>query len=190
MDPNYGYVQSAPQNSGFKFSRKTLLIAGGLIIAIIIGIVLLSGSQKGISVQAQHLVARYSNLQAMLSDKTTTRNLKNQDLSNIVTSSNLSVTTDIQDLNTALAGHIPAKLDSSIAAAEVDTTTAKTVEEAYLENKLDAVYADILIKKIKSIRALIAETYGLSKDQELKATLQNLDDHLRKTKQQLEELKL
>lgn len=190
MDPNYGYVQSEPQNSGFRFSRKTLFIAGGLILATIIGIVLLSDSQKGISVQAQHLVARYGGLQALLSDKKTTRNLKNQDLNNIVTSLNLSVTTDIQDLNASLAGQVPAKLDSSIAAAELDTSTAKTIEEAYLENKLDAVYADVLIKKIKSIRALIAETYGLSKDQKLKATLQELDDHLRKAKQQLEELKL
>ncbi len=189
MRPNYGYVQATPQNAN-RFSRKTLLLVGGLIAVVLIAILLLLDSQKGNSVQAQHLVARYGNLQAILSDTKTTRNLKNQDLSNIVISCNLTTITDVNDLNTALSGQIPSKIDSSIIASESDTTTAKTIEDAYLKNKLDAVYGDVLVKKINSLRALIAELYTVSKDQKLKATLVKLDTHLQSTKDQLEKLKL
>ena len=82
MDPNYGYVQSAPQNTDF---LKTIIIIASLAVAIIIAIVLLiSSSQNVTGVQSQRLIVRYDNLQTLLSDTETTRNLKNQDLSNIV----------------------------------------------------------------------------------------------------------
>ncbi|MEK7621120.1 MAG: hypothetical protein AAB395_02075, partial [Patescibacteria group bacterium] len=102
----------------------------------------------------------------------------------------LTTTTDVNDLKTALASQLPQKISDSIIAAEADTSTAQTIEDAYLENKLDAVYGKVLIKKIDSIRALIAEIYGLSKDQKLKEVLVDVDDHLRTTKQQTEELDL
>lgn len=191
MEPNYGYVQADPQKDSM-FSRKTLLLAGGLIVAVIIAAVLLllTSGRSNVGTQGQHLLIRYSNLQAILSDTKTTRNLKNQDLSDIVTSFNLTTTTDINDLTIALSSSVPEKMNDSILAAEADTTTAQTIEDAYLENKLDSVYADTLIKKIDSLRALIAETYGLTKDQKLKATLVSVDDHLRTTRQQLADLKL
>ncbi len=191
MEPNYGYVQASPQNES-RFSRKMLLIAGGLVAGVIVAValLLLTSTRSGIGTQSQHLLIRYSNLQAMLSDTKTTRNLKNQDLSNIVTSFGLTTTTDINDLTIALSSQIPTKMSDSIISAEADTTTAKTIEDAYLENKLDSVYADTLIKKIDSLRALIAEIYGLSKDQKLKATLVSIDEHLRTTRKQIEDLKL
>ncbi|MDO8335814.1 MAG: hypothetical protein Q7T74_03485 [Candidatus Saccharibacteria bacterium] len=188
MNQNYGYVQSTPQNSGSRFSRKTLLLVGGLVAAIIIAIILLLGSQKGNGVQVQHLLTRYDNLQTMLSDKKTTRNLKNQELSKVVTSFNLVVTTDTNDLKTALGTKLPAKIDDSVIIAESDATTEKTIEDAYLENKLDVVYADVLTKKINSLRALISETHGLSKDLKLRKTLESLDSHLRDTKKQIEDI--
>ncbi len=190
MEPNYGYVQSIPENNS-KFSKKMILVAGGLVISVIIAVILLfSSNQGGISTQAQYLLVRYSNMQAMLSDTKTTRNLKNQDLSNIITSFNLTATTDYNDLITALAGQIPEKTNESIIAAESDAVTMQKIEDAYLENKLDAVYADTLIKKIDSLRALIAEIYGLSKDQKIKSTLVGVDENLRKTRQQIDELNL
>ncbi len=191
MEPNYGYVQADPQKDSM-FSSKILLLAGSLIVAVIIAIILLlfTSGRSSVGTQGQHLLIRYSNLQAILADTKTTRNLKNQDLSDIVTSFNLTTTTDINDLTIALSSSVPEKMNDSILAAEADTTTAQTIEDAYLENKLDSVYADTLIKKIDSLRALIAETYGLTKDQKLKATLVSVDDHLRTTRQQLADLKL
>jgi len=190
MEPSYGYVQSSPQNEN-KFSRKMIfLIAGGIVAVLIAIVLLLSNGQSGISNQSQYLVLRYKNLQTILTDEKTTRNLKNQDLSNIVTSFELAIITDQNDLNSALSGTLPVKMSESIVASEADVTTLKTIEEAYLENKLDSVYAEVLVKKINSLRALIAEVYGLTSSAKLKTTLAELDDHLLETKKKIEALNL
>lgn len=190
MEPTYGYVQVAPQNNS-QFSKKTVFLVAGLLGAVIFAaILLLSSGQKSVSTQAQHLVLRYDNLQSILSDTNTTRNIKNQDLSNLIASFSLSIITDLNDITEALGTQLPEKRDEKIIATEADTTTAKTIEDAYLENKLDSVYADVLTKKIDSLRALIAEIYGLSKDAKLKQTLERVDGNLLTTRQQIEKLSL
>ncbi len=190
MDQNYGYVNPAPQNSS-PFSRKMLIVIGGSIFAIILAIILMvSTGSNSTSSQAQHLILRMENLQTILSDNETTRHLKNQELSNLVTSFSLTQTTDINDLKIALSSQLPQKMDEKIIANETDTTTATTIEEAYLKNKLDAVYAEVLTKKIASLQALIAELYGKTKDQKLKQTLESVNENLRKTGKQIDELSI
>lgn len=190
MDQNYGYVNPAPQNSS-PFSRKMLIVIGGSIFAIILAIILMvSSGSNSTSSQAQHLILRMENLQTILSDNETTRHLKNQELSNLVTSFSLTQTTDINDLKIALSSQLPQKMDEKIIANETDTTTATTIEEAYLKNKLDAVYAEVLTKKIASLQALIAELYGKTKDQKLKQTLESVNENLRKTGKQIDELSI
>lgn len=190
MDPNDGYVVSHPSKT-FGFSKRILIISAGLIVAIVTAIaLLLSSGGKSTATQVEHLVERMNNLQVLLTDTKTTRNIKNEDLSNIITSFSLTMTTDSNNLATALAEEYPTKIPESIVASEVDTATIKNIEDAYLENKLDAVYADVLKKKIASIRALIAETYGLSNNKKLKAELVKIDDHMRTVSDQLDTLKL
>lgn len=190
MDQNYGYVNPAPRN-GSPFSRKMLIVIGGSIFAIILAIILMvSTGSNSTSSQAQHLILRMENLQTILSDNETTRHLKNQELSNLVTSFSLTQTTDINDLKIALSSQLPEKIDEKILANETDTTTATTIEEAYLKNKLDAVYAEVLTKKIASLQALIAELYGKTKDQKLKQTLESVNENLRKTGKQIDELSI
>lgn len=190
MDQNYGYVNPAPSN-GNPISRKMLIVIGGSIFAIILAIILMvSSGSNSTSSQAQHLILRMENLQTILSDNETTRHLKNQELSNLVTSFSLTQTTDINDLKIALSSQLPEKIDEKILANETDTTTATTIEEAYLKNKLDAVYAEVLTKKIASLQALIAELYGKTKDQKLKQTLESVNENLRKTGKQIDELSI
>ncbi|OGL34300.1 hypothetical protein A3F64_00265 [Candidatus Saccharibacteria bacterium RIFCSPHIGHO2_12_FULL_42_8] len=190
MDQNYGYVNPAPQN-GSPLSRKMLIVIGGSIFAIILAIILMvSTGSNSTSSQAQHLILRMESLQTILSDNETTRHLKNQELSNLVASFSLTQTTDINDLKIALSSQLPEKIDEKILANETDTTTASTIEEAYLKNKLDAVYAEVLTKKIASLQALIAELYGKTKDQKLKQTLESVNENLRKTGKQIDELSI
>lgn len=190
MDQNYGYVNPAPQNSN-PLSRKMLIVIGGSIFAIILAIILMvSTGSNSTSSQAQHLILRMESLQTILSDNETTRHLKNQELSNLVASFSLTQTTDINDLKIALSSQLPQKMDEKIIANETDTTTATTIEEAYLKNKLDAVYAEVLTKKIASLQALIAELYGKTKDQKLKQTLESVNENLRKTGKQIDELSI
>lgn len=190
MQQNYGYVQPAPQSSA-GFSKKMLFIIGGSILAIILACLLLLGSNtNNTSTQAQALILRMENLQTILSDTETTRHLKNQELSNLVTSFSLSQTTDINDLKIALAAQLPEKIDEKILANESDSTTATTIEEAYLKNKLDSVYADVLVEKIASLQALIAELYGKTKDQKLKQTLERVSDNLRTTNEKIDKISI
>ncbi len=190
MDQNYGYVQPAPQNNN-PLSRKMLIIIGGSVVAIILALVLLlSSNTNNTGAQAQHLMLRMNSLQTILSDKDTTRHLKNEELSNLVASFSLTHTTDINELQTALASQLPEKFDEKIIASEADTTTAATIEEAYLKNKLDSVYADVLTEKIAALQALIAELYGKTKSQKLKQTLENVNEHLRKTSDKIDKISI
>ena len=190
MDPKLGYV-SQNNKTSFSISKRMLVIASGLIAAIVIAVLLLVlSSGKSTDTQVQHLVVRMNNLQTLLSDQKVTRNIKSEELSNIVTSFSLTVTSDSRSLITALASDYPTKINDSVAVAEADTATAKTIEDAYLENKLDSVYADVLSKKIASIRALVAEIYGLSNNVELKKTLVDIDNHMHTTSDQLDALTL
>lgn len=189
MEPSYSYTQVPPEKTSI-FSRKMQLIGIGGVVAIIIAIVLLiSSGQKNISTQAQHLSARLDNLQTMLSDTNTTRNIKNQNLSNLITGFSLSLTTDTNNITSLLGSQLPEKIDDKIVLAESDEATQKSIEDAYLENKLDKVYANVLSKKIDSLRALIAEIDGLSKDAKLKQGLQDFDKHLLGVNQQIDKIK-
>lgn len=190
MDQNYGYVKAAPQNSS-PLSSKMLIIIGASVVAILLAFVLLlSSNTNNTTAQAQHLSLRMANLQTILSDTDTTRRLKNQQLSDLVASFSLTHTSDINDLQTALAPQLPEKFDEKIIANELDNSTKDKLEEAYLKNKLDAAYAGVLTDKISSLQALIAELYGKTKDQKLKQTLETINDHLRKTSKKIDSISI
>lgn len=176
MGPNY-YVTPTPQQTGP--SRKTLFIVIGLTIAVIFGVILLlSGSGKSASTQLQALSLRMASFQTIVDDQTTTRNLKNQDLSQINTNLSLSLASDINTLKPLMVNAgLPAKYDQSIITAETDLTSAKKIEEAALNNKLDEVYADVLETKIASLRPLIAEVYAMTNSSELQKALTDTDKH-------------
>lgn len=188
MDKSYGYVQQSPQREN-TFSRKFVFVVAGGILALILGSVLLmSSGQNPTGKQVQALIIRLETLQTMLSDTKTTRNLKDQQLADISTSLSLTVTSDINELTTALAADYPEKIDQAVVANETDTTTATALEEAYLENELDSVYRDILMKKIASLRALLSEIHGLTKSESLRTTLANIDKHFSEANDQLESI--
>lgn len=177
MGPNY-YVTPEPQTSGP--SRKTLFIIIGLTLAVIFGVILLlAGNGKSISTQLQALSLRMENLQGILDDSTTTRNIKNQELSQITTNLSLSLASDINTLNPIMinAG-LPTEYNQNIINAETDLTSKEKLEEAALNNRLDQVYAEVLQDKIASIRPLIAETYSMTNSGELKNALSETDTHL------------
>lgn len=194
MDSNYGYVQAAPQeNNTFSRSRKLIFIGAGLVVAVIVAILLLLASgQKSISTQAQYLMLRMDSMQTMLSEPDTIKNIRNEELANIVASFSLTSSSDYNDLKAALGSQLPEKMDEKIVLAESSTTatTSQTIEDAYLENRLDEVYVEVLLKKIASIRALLAEIYGLTKSADLKKTLEGVDENLRTTRDQIEKINL
>lgn len=189
MDPNYGYVQQTTSNRSPFLQKNMMLLVGGLVVAVIVAIVLLlSSSQGGLGKQVQHLLLRIENLQSIVDDQKVTRNLKNQQLSNLVAGLTLTLTSDSQSLKQTLGASVPEKFDEAIVVSETDTTSSKTIEDAYLENKLDRTYKDVLSKKIADLRALIAETYAISKNGDLNRSLEEIDGHLSTAYKQLESI--
>lgn len=177
MEPNY-YVTAAPKPGGF--SRKQLFIGAGLAIAILFGIILTFASGgKNIGNQLQHLSLRLTNFQSILADTETTRNLKNEDLSTLVQELSINLDSDINQLAPLLtSAGLPAKFDKNIVASEADTSTTAKLENAKLNNRLDQGLATVMRTKIASLRALIAETYQLTNNAQLKKSLASTDKHL------------
>lgn len=188
MGPNY-YVTPSPQQTGP--SRKTLFIVIGLAVAVIFGVILLLASGgKSASTQLQALSLRMESFQKILDDTTTTRNLKNQELSQLTTNLSLSLASDINTLKPLMiSAGLPAKYDQSIITAETDLTSPEKIEEAALNNKLDEVYADILQTKITNLRPLIAEVYAMTNSAELRQALTDTDKHLAEYQKRLSALR-
>ncbi len=157
------YVTPSPQAS--QISKKTVLIGGGLVLALILGVVMLTSGGNGTSTQLQHLSLRLTALQALLEDPNVRTNLKDQELLQITSELKLSLTTSQNELAPLLiSAGMPPKFDGGIVATET------------------------LQQKIVSLRALTAETFRAVKNQKLKAGLVNLDKNLNSAKKRLDKL--
>lgn len=189
MGPNY-YVTPAPGQS--RFSKKTILLGGGLVAAVLIALtLLLSSGGKNISSQLQHLSLRLNALQALLEDRTVSRNIKSAQLSQITTEFQLTLRSNVNQLTPLMVeAGMPEKADSNIAASEADASSAAKLEDAALKSQLDRVYAEMISQKITSLRALTAETYGLTKKAKLRQALSDLDKNLNTTKKRIDGLNL
>lgn len=187
MGPNY-YVTPTPPARGP--SRKTLFIGAGLAGAIIIAVTLLfSSGGKNISTQLEHLSLRISSLQAVLDDSATTTALKDEELRHITTELGLTLQSSANQLKPLMVdAGLPEKLDANIVASEADTSSATKLKEAGLNNRLDRTYAEVLNQKIVSLRPLVADIYGQTKNTKLRQALSQFDKSLLQTKKRLDKL--
>lgn len=177
MGPSY-YVTPAPERNAP--SRKMMLIGGGIVAALILGIILMfSSNGNSIGSQLTRLSLRLGNLQAILGKTEITRKIKNEDLSRVVTDFSLNLNSDVNDLTPLMvAAGLPENPDASVATSEADTSTVPKLDDAGLKNHLDSAYAEVLVIKIDSLRALIAEIYSQTNNTKLKSSLANTDKHL------------
>jgi hypothetical protein len=181
------YVTPSPQAS--RFSKKMILIAGGMILALILGVTLLTSGGDSISKQTQHLALRLSGLQSFLQAPIVRKNLKDQTLLQVTSELKLSLATSKNELTPLLeSAGLPQKYDQNIIASEADTSSATTLETAALNAKFDRTYAETLKQKIISLRALTAETFRLTKNTKLKNALITLDNSLSSAKKRLDKL--
>lgn len=184
------YVTATPQPS--RFSRKTLIIGGGGLVAIIIAVALLLGSGgNGLSTQLQHLSLRISTLQSLLENNTDTANIHSENLDQLVTDLDLTLTSNKNQLAPIMtADGMPSNFDKNIITSETDTSTATKLNDANLNNEFDQAYAQVLGEKITSLRALVAETYAMAKDVKLRQVLTSLDNNLDDSQKRLNALNL
>lgn len=181
------YVTPTPKAS--PFSKKMILIAAGIIIALIVGVMLLGMGGNSTPQQLQRFSLRLSGLQSFLQAPIVRTNLKDQSLLQITSELKLSLATSKNELSPLLvSAGLPPKFDKAIIASEADTLSATTLEAAALNAKFDRTYAETLEQKIVSLRALTAETFKIVKGKKLKSALITLDDSLLVAKKKLDKL--
>jgi hypothetical protein len=188
MGPDY-YVSPAPQSR--VPSRKILLLGIGLVAAVIVGVgLLLAGGGKDISKELQRLTIRLSTLQAILDNTEQTRNIKNEELSRLISEFSINLASDTNTITPLLSeAGVPENVDPKVLASETDTT-GEELEEAALNNKLDSAMKETIQTKIRSIRILMAEIYPSVKTANLKKALETLDTNLSKTAERLEKIRV
>lgn len=192
MDPNQNpypvdYLnQIAPEGKKPGMSNKLFLgvIGGGILVAVIVGLMLLSGGGSGPTEKMQRLAARLATLQTISDDAE--RKLKSGQLRN--TNSNLKIF--LANTNRDIAepllknGADVKKIDKKIETAENGEKLKKTLEDARLNAVFDRTYAREMSFQLDTVSALMTELYNSSASKSLKDFLLATDKNLQPLRQQ------
>ncbi len=186
MGPNY-YVESPKQQ--FLSPQRAFLGGIGLIIALVVGMLLLSasGGQPTNTALLQRSALRLGGLTTFLDNPQVTRNIKDESLSQLVTNASITLTSDQNALNELLP---QTKYPATMVSEETDTISKTKLEQAQLEGTLDRTFADIYTTKIRALRALLAETVPKTPSKDIRQVLVKTDTHLSDQQKQLEQLNL
>lgn len=167
-------------------SNKLFLFAigGGLLLAIAVGLMLLTGGSDGPKEKMQTLALRLQTLQTISSDSQKT--IKSGELRS--TNSNMSIllANANRDIVEPLAkNNVDAKkADKSIVSEESGEGLKKTLEDARLNAVFDRTYAREMAFELDRVAALMKDIYTSSKSKALKEYLIETDKNLQPIKQQ------
>lgn len=180
--------QIAPQPKKAGLNNKTffLLIGGGLLFAIIVGVLAFS-SGSGPKQQMETLAARMQTLQTI--SQNAQKNIKSGTLRS--TNSNLSIflTNANHDIADPLKknGIDIKKLDKKIVAAEKDDALTAKLEDARLNAVYDQTYAREMGYQLATVKALMKTIYNKSKSKSMKDFLSKTNDNLAPITKQLDD---
>ncbi|HMH70468.1 MAG TPA: hypothetical protein VK502_03635 [Candidatus Saccharimonadales bacterium] len=180
----------APQEKkpGLDNKKFLMLVGGGLIVAIIAGIfVLSSGSAPGPTQKMQTLAARLIALQKI--STTAQKNIKSSSLRG--TNSNLTIflTNTSRDIAGPLLnnGVDVKKIDSKITAAEKGEKLSATLEDARLNAVFDRKYPREMDYQLGTVEALMKDIYASTNSKSLKEFLMATDKNMQPIKKQFED---
>lgn len=181
--------QIAPEapKQGINNKLFFILIGGGLLIAIIVGILALTSGSSGPTQKMQTLAARMVTLQSISSDAQ--KNIKSNQLRTTNSTLGLFLTNANRDIAEPLLknGVDVKKIDKSIQARENgDKLTAK-LENARLNATFDRTYASEMSYQLETTAALMKQIYTSTGSKLLKEFLEKTDDNLQPIKKQLAE---
>lgn len=170
MDPTLRgripHIPSRRPQSRFRLNRRTLFIVGGIMLTGMIGVILLANSgDKSVTLQ-RHLVARLATLETMSADGN--KNIVDEDLKALNARLKVQLTSDQTSISSLVTY---GKNDKAIDAAEADTFSFETLENARLNNHYDSTYRRIISQKLDSTTALIKELYNVTRSEKLKQAL-------------------
>lgn len=181
--------QIAPQEKKPGMSNKFFLfiIGGGLLVAVIVGILALSSGSNGPTQKMQTLAARLTTLQT-ISDKAQ-KNIKSGKLRSTNSSLTIFLTNANHDIVTPFGknGVDIKKIDKKITSKESGTNLTKKLEDARLNAIYDRVYASEMGYQLETVAALMKDIYTNSKSKSLKEFLIATDNNLLPIKKQFQE---
>jgi hypothetical protein len=198
MDPNLSPNQTpysidylnqiAPESKKPGMSNKLFMfvIGGGLLVAVIIGIIALS-SGSGPTQKMQTLAARLTTLQT-ISDKAQ-KNIKSGSLRSTNSSLTILLTNANRDIVEPLSKNSVdvKKIDKNILADEDGAELTQTLEDARLNAVYDRTYAREMSYQLDTVAALMKELYSSSNSKSFKEYLVNTDKNLQPLKKQFYE---
>lgn len=179
----------APQGPKPGMSNKIFLFAvgGGLLIAIAVGLMLLTSGGGGPKEQMQTLAARLQTLQTIAGESQKT--IKSGELRSANSSLSILLANANRDIAEPLLnnGIDVKKLDKAILAEESGEELKKTLEDARLNAIFDRTYAREIAFQLDTIAALMGDVHASTKSKSLKEFLVNTDKNLQPIKKQMTE---
>jgi hypothetical protein len=157
-------------------TARAWMILGAMVAAILAGIFLLFGSQDQSGTLQQRVSARQTTTLKLVADGQ--KNLKDADLSKLNSELSIVLAGDDSAVQAALKNAGMKKIDKEITAAEADEDTFKSLSTAKISGRYDTAYQDTLVQKLDSLRALLAELHGATRNKPLKAVLDTEYQHL------------
>lgn len=179
--------QIAPETPKQGMNNKLffMLIGGGLLIAIIVGILALTSGSSGPTQKMQTLAARMITLQTISSDAQ--KNIKSNQLRTTNSTLSLFLTNANRDIAEPLSknGVDVKKIDKSIQTKEKGEKLTAKLEDARLNATFDRIYASEMNYQLETTAALMKEIYTSTGSKSLKEFLEKTDDNLQPIKKQL-----
>lgn len=179
--------QIAPEQPKTGMNNKLffILIGGGLLVAIIVGILALTSGSNGPTQKMQTLSARLTTLQKISSDSQKT--IKSGTLRSTNSTLTILLTNANRDIAAPLAknGVDIKKIDKSIQTKENGTKLTEELEDARLNAIYDRVYAREMSYQLETVAALIKQIYNSTGSKSLKEFLEATDANLQPVMQQL-----
>ncbi len=173
--------QIAPEQPKTGMGNKLffMLIGGGLLVAIIVGILALtSGGSNGPTQKMQTLSARLTTLQKISSDAQKT--IKSGSLRSTNGTLTILLTNANRDIAEPLSknGVDIKKIDKSIETKEDGTKLKEELEDARLNAIYDRVYAREMAYQLETVAALMKQIYTSTNSKSLKEYLEATDANL------------
>jgi hypothetical protein len=179
-------IAPKPQKKGLSSRGFLMVVGGGLVVAVIVGILALSSGGSGPTKNMQTFAARVQTLEKITAGAQ--KNIKSNDLRGTNVNLTLFLTNTDQNMTKPLANNSVdvKKLDKDIVAAEKgDALTAK-LENARLNATFDRTYAREMIYQLTALETLMKSIYNSSKSKSMKDFLQTADDSLLPIKKQFD----
>lgn len=179
--------QIAPQQQKPGLSNKLflLIVGGGVLLAAIVGLLMLTSNSNGPTQKMQRLAARLQTLEQISNKaqpfiKSGVLRGTNSNLGIFLTNANRDIAEPLKTNGVDVK-----KLNKDIAAKEKGDKLTQTLEDARLNATYDRTYAREMGYQLETTELLMEDIYDATKSKSLREFLVNTDDNLKPIRKQL-----